>query len=65
MMSETDVLQDPASSEWLRQALSSALSCDPVAVANDAALLMRLLQNRLQRLAELDQLVQQSVAAPR
>lgn len=52
MISENDVLQDPTSSDWLRQTLRSALQCDPVTVANEAALLLRLLQNRLERIAE-------------
>ena len=62
-MTENDVLLDPSSSDWLRDALRSALRCDPVTVANDAALLMRLLHDRLGRLAEVDELVTQNVPA--
>ena len=65
MMSENDVLADPASSDWLRTALRTALQCDPVTAANEAALLARLLQDRIGRLADVEALVQRSVPALR
>jgi hypothetical protein len=40
------VLDDPAASFWLKAAIRSALSRDPVAAANDAELLFRLLMRR-------------------
>ena len=64
-MTENDVLRDPASSEWLRNALRSALLCDPVTVANEAGLLLHVLHSRVERLAEVDELVKQSVPALR
>jgi hypothetical protein len=42
------VLQDPAASFWLRNALFSALARDPVDAANDAELLARILDARCQ-----------------
>jgi hypothetical protein len=41
-----EVLTDPAASSWLKTALSSALSRDPVDVANDSEILARLLDRR-------------------
>jgi hypothetical protein len=41
-----DILRDPAASFWLKDALRSALSRDPVDAANDAELLARLLEER-------------------
>lgn len=41
-----EVLQDPAASLWLKQALSSALLRDPVDAINDAEVLVRLLDER-------------------
>lgn len=64
-MTENEVLLDPSSSDWLRNALRSALLCDPVTVANEASFLVRLLHNRLERLAEVEELVKQSVPALR
>jgi len=43
-----DVLHDPATSSWLRSALSSALCRDPVDAANDADILAKLLDYRCQ-----------------
>ena len=37
------ILTDPAASEWLKDALRSALSRDPVDAANDAEVLAKLL----------------------
>jgi hypothetical protein len=42
-----DVLQDPESSRWLRTALRTALSRDPVEAAADAARLVKVLEQRL------------------
>lgn len=41
-----DVLRDPAASRWLRDALSTALTRDPVDAANDAEVLAKLLDRR-------------------
>jgi len=38
-----EVLQDPAASFWLKDALHSALGRDPVDAANDAEVLAKLL----------------------
>lgn len=40
-------LNDPAASFWLKEALHTALSRDPVDAANDADFLAMLLQQRL------------------
>jgi hypothetical protein len=47
-----EVLGDPAASLWLKSALRSALSRDPVDAANDAVILARLLELRCDRLLE-------------
>lgn len=44
------VLKDPAASTWLKNALRSAVSRDPVDAANDAEVLYRLLDQRCQSL---------------
>ena len=49
-MPENDVLNDPESSEWLREALRAALRCDPVRVANDVEVLRTLLHRRVAEL---------------
>lgn len=41
-----EVLADPAASHWMKDALRSALTRDPVDVANDAAFLCALLDKR-------------------
>ena len=41
-----EILHDPASSLWLRNALRTALVRDPVDAANDAEVLARLLDRR-------------------
>ncbi len=46
------VLADPAASLWLKHALRSALERDPVDAANDAEMLLRLLDDRLRALLE-------------
>ena len=45
-----EALQDPAASFWLKRALQSALSRDPVDAANDADVLARLLDARCRSL---------------
>jgi len=44
------VLADPAASFWLKDALRSALTRDPVDAANDAEVLARLLDRRCQEI---------------
>jgi hypothetical protein len=41
--SNEEILDDPAASGWLKAALRSALSRDPVDVANDAEVLAKVL----------------------
>jgi hypothetical protein len=41
-----EILDDPAASFWLKAALHSALSRDPVDAANDADVLARVLERR-------------------
>jgi hypothetical protein len=41
-----EILDDPAASFWLKAALHSALSRDPIDAANDADVLARLLDYR-------------------
>jgi hypothetical protein len=41
-----EILDDPAASFWLKAALHSALSSDPVDAANDADVLARVLERR-------------------
>ncbi len=48
--SVAEVLSDPAASYWLKNALRAALSRDPVDAANDAEVLARILEERVQRL---------------
>ena len=45
-----DVLRDPAASFWLKHALKTALERDPVDAANDAEILLQLLDARLRTL---------------
>lgn len=45
-----EVLEDPSASAWLRSSLSAALNRDPVDAANDAEVLVQLLQRRCQNL---------------
>ena len=44
------VLQDPAASYWLKNALNSALQRDACDVVQDSAILAHLLQSRLERI---------------
>ena len=48
-----DVLADPAASFWLKNALKTALARDPVDAANDAEMLLKLLDARLRILPEI------------
>ena len=45
-----EVMRDPAASQWLKNALRSALDRDPVDAANDAEVLARLLDRRCRSL---------------
>jgi hypothetical protein len=45
-----DLLRDPSTSFWLRNALTSALLRDPVDAANDAEILARVLDRQCQLL---------------
>lgn len=45
-----EVLRDPSASFWLKAALRSALARDPVDAANDAEVLVRLLDRRYRSL---------------
>jgi hypothetical protein len=45
-----EVLADSAASLWLKSALRSALSRDPIDAANDSEILARLLELRSERL---------------
>jgi hypothetical protein len=40
------VIEDPSTSHWMRQALTGALGRDPVDPANDAHVLKQLLEHR-------------------
>jgi len=42
-----DVIQDPAASYWLKDALTAALRRDPVDAARDAHVLLGLLEQRV------------------
>lgn len=46
------VLADPAASDWLKAALRSALSRDPVDAANDSEILAKLLDRWCSQLLE-------------
>jgi hypothetical protein len=48
-----EILDDPAASDWLKEALRSALERDPVEALNDALLLAGLLEERLRRAFDL------------
>jgi hypothetical protein len=47
-----EVFADPAASFWLKAALHSALSRDPVDAANDSVILARLLERRCRKIFE-------------
>jgi len=49
-MNESEILNDPAASDWLRQALQAALERDPVDAANDAEALAQILIARAERI---------------
>jgi hypothetical protein len=46
-MRESEVLNDPETSAWLREALRAALKCDPVRAANDVEVLRAVLHRRV------------------
>jgi hypothetical protein len=48
------VLEDPASSFWLRASIRTAVERDPVDALNDALLLAALLEGRLREVFALD-----------
>ena len=48
------VLDDPASSSWLRSSLLTALERDPVDALNDAIVLATLLEGHLRQVFALD-----------
>jgi hypothetical protein len=45
-----EVLDDPETSTWLRDALLAALKCDPVRAANDVEVLRAVLHRRVAEL---------------
>jgi len=47
------VIEDPASSYWLKASVQSAIQRDPVDALNDALLLTALLDHRLREVLEL------------
>ncbi len=49
----SDVLADPATSAWIKAALSEALQRDPVDALNDALALAALLDARLREILDL------------
>ncbi len=49
------VLEDPASSFWLKASIRTALERDPVDALNDALLLAALLEGRLREVFALDE----------
>ena len=51
----TEVLADPAASNWLRRSLESALERDPVDALNDALVLASVLDAQLRSSLGLDQ----------
>lgn len=46
------ILADPAASDWLKAALYTALSRDPVDAANDAEVLAKVLDHRCRQMLE-------------
>jgi hypothetical protein len=46
------VIEDPSTSQWMRQALAGALVRDPVDAANDAHVLKQLLEHRADAIIE-------------
>jgi hypothetical protein len=51
------VLSDPAASTWLKGALRDSLERDPVDALNDVLALAGILEERLRRVFDLDDLV--------
>lgn len=50
-----EVIEDPATSWWLQNAIGTALSRDPVDALNDALLLAGLLDNYARKVLKLDE----------
>lgn len=50
-----DVLADPATSDWLKSSLTTALRRDPVDALNDALVLAALLDTQLRKVLDLEQ----------
>ncbi len=48
------VIEDPASSYWLKASVQTAIQRDPVDALNDALLLAAVLDQRLREVMELD-----------
>jgi hypothetical protein len=48
-----EILDDPSASDWLKEALRSALDRDPVDALNDALLLAATLEERLRTVLDL------------
>ncbi len=48
------VIEDPASSHWLKASVQTAIRRDPVDALNDALLLAAVLDQRLREVMELD-----------
>ena len=51
--SAESVIEDPASSHWLKASVQTAIQRDPVDALNDALLLTALLDHRLREVMEL------------
>jgi hypothetical protein len=49
-----EILDDPAASDWLKEALRTALERDPVDALNDALVLAGVLEARLRVVLDLD-----------
>jgi DNA polymerase III epsilon subunit-like protein len=49
-----EVIEDPATSCWLRDGIASALARDPVDALNDALMLAGLLDQHLRQVLELE-----------
>ncbi len=48
----TELLRDPACSQWLKQALTTGLARDPVDAANDADVLAAVLDSHCRRVLD-------------
>jgi hypothetical protein len=52
-LTSTEVLADPAASDWLKVALKSAVARDPIDALNDALLLAAILEDNLRTRLEI------------